>query len=346
MNKKDNSPEQDQQVAKPLFDVRKTAGRVLWTTIAAGIAVYLLSGIYVVKPEQQALVVRWGKLQPVAVLPGTHYHIPYPVEKVYYLKPSEVKSVVIMNENVVQEPLSEGEIEGEIEDEPEGEMGEKDSGLGVQFLTGDENIVHVALNVQFRIDDPAAYVFECVDPRTLVKCNCESALADTVARTRVDDLLTLGKHVVLERIKRISQKRLDSLNAGVRIIGVNFSSVAPPPEVSDAFKDVASALEDKERIIKEAYGDQTEAIYRAQGQAEKQVNEAMAYRQGKINRAKGETDRFLAVLDEYRQSGKSPSLIMRLYIESIEKVMKDAKKYLIDAPQANSKWPPQTQSHP
>jgi len=277
------------------------------------------------------LVVRCGKLLPTVVLPGTHYRLPYPVDEVYYFKPGEVKSVVISQSTLVGEAESEGEV---IEDEPEGEFYEPSPDIGAEFLTGDENIIHIALNVQYRISNPAQFVFRCARPEKLIESAAEMALADTVARTAVDDLLTSGKHLVLARVTERCQEKLESLKAGIQVIAVNFASVSPPAEVSDAFKDVASALEDKDRIINEARGDQKEAIHQARGTAQKQISEAMAYRKAKVNRAEGETKRFLAVLKEYRQSGQGEVSLARFYIEAMEEVMASVKKYLIDPPKS------------
>ena len=254
--------------------------------------------------------------------------MPWPIDKVYYIKPNEVKSVLISQAALY---AGEAEIEGEIpEDEPEGEQYAETPRLGAEFLTGDENIIHIALHVQYRISDPAKYVFRCANQAKLVRDASEMALADTLARTHVDEVLTTGKQVVLNRVKTLSQERLESLAAGVDIISVNFASVSPPADVSDAFKDVASALEDRDRIINEAEGDQQEAFHRARGKAQQQISEATADRDSKINRAKGETDRFLAVLAEYQQSGRSETSLTRLYLEAIEEVLPRTQKYIID----------------
>lgn len=301
---------------------------VVGLSALAAVTVYVLSGIYVVKPEQRALVVRCGKVIPGVVLPGTHYHVPYPIDKVYYLKPNEVKNVAITGTM----PFREGEA---VEDQAMRamlEMYEVAPNAGAEFLTGDENIIHVALNVQYRIGDPVQFVFRSPRPETLVRAAAEVALMNTVARTPIDDLLTSGKHLVLARVKQGCQNKLRSWDAGIEIISANFASVSPPAEVSDAFKDVASALEDKDRIINEAQGDRSEAIHRARGTAQKTISEALGYREGKVNRAKGDAARFLAVLDEYRQSGENDVSLTRFYIEAMEEVLSKTRKYFIDSP--------------
>ncbi|HIJ74776.1 MAG TPA: protease modulator HflK, partial [Candidatus Hydrogenedentes bacterium] len=185
-----------------------------------------------------------------------------------------------------------------------------------------------------RIGDPRQYVFCCRRPEMLVKCAAEQALTDTAVCTHVDDLLTSGKHLVLAQVKRQCQEKLRAWEVGIEIISANFASVYPPAAVSEAFKDVASALEDRDRIVNEARGDQSETIHRARGAAQKEISEATALSKAKVNRAQGETARFLAVLEEYRQSGKSEASITRLYIETMEEVLAEAEKYLIDPPRS------------
>ncbi|HOZ46669.1 MAG TPA: FtsH protease activity modulator HflK [Candidatus Hydrogenedentes bacterium] len=304
----------------------KAVRAVSGVSLLAAIIVYGLSGIYVVQPEEQALILRFGELLPVPALPGTHYRLPYPIDRVFYFKPNEVKSVAIEGGGIGSEAEVEGEI---IEDEAEGELVEAAAARGAEFLTGDENIIHVALNVQYRISDPARYLFLCADAPRLVRDAAEMALASTVAHTSVDDLLTSGKLVVLDRTRDLVQQKLDAFEAGVAVIGVNFTSVTPPAEVNDAFKDVASALEDRDRVVSEALGDQSETVYRARGSAQQKISEAQAYRESKINRASGEADRFLAVLAEYRQSGEPKVSLTRLRLEALEEVLSRGEKYLI-----------------
>lgn len=318
-----------EQPERTQLSAAKAIRAVVWFSVVAAIAVYLFSGIYVVKPEQNALVLRCGKQLPRAIPPGTHYHLPWPIDRVYYFEPNTVKNIVISQPAI----FSEAEIEGEvIEEEAEGEQYDGGRVMGAEFLTGDENIIHIALDVQYRIGDPSQFVFGTTSPEKLVKAAAEMALAATAAHTPVDDLLTSGKRFVLARVKEACQNQLHFLEAGIEVIGVNFASVFPPAEVSDAFKDVASALEDKDRIINEAVGDQNEALYRARGNAQKQMSEAEGYRESKVNRAKGETDRFLTVLTEYRESGESVVTLNRLHIEAMEEVLSRVKKYLIDPP--------------
>jgi membrane protease subunit HflK len=301
--------------------------RIAVSSLLVFLAVYLLSGIYVVKPEQQALIVRFGKLRPMVAMPGTHYRIPYPVDKVMYFKPSEVKSVVVGKPFYAEEAQPEPY-------EDAGYYGYYGEDLHREFLTGDENIIHITLNVQYRISDPAKYLFAASSPERLVTYASEAALAHAVARTGVDTLLTSGKQLVLAEVKRQAQALLDKLDGGVAITLANFADVSPPAGVVDAFKDVASALEDRDRAINEAMGDHYEAIALARGEAEKTLAEAMGQKTGTINRARGATDRLLATLVEYRLAENPEISLLRLYVEAMENILPAMKKYVIDAPVA------------
>ena len=289
-------------------------------SLLAFVCIYLLSGIYVVKPEQEALVTRFGELRLPPLPPGTHYRLPYPVDQVTYIKPNEVKSVTVGRPGM-------SEDEGEIEEYY------VDTGLGEEFMTGDENIIHITMNIQYKVGDPGAYakyLFNSVSPDLLVKLAAETALTDVVARTHVDDLMTSGKQWVLARIKDQAQKRIDRLDAGTVIIAANFASVSPPMEAVDAFKDVASALEDRDRFVNEATGEYNAAIPRARGEAEREKQEALALKESNINRAHGDADRFLATLHEFRSTEHTDISRLRLYIETMEEVMPRIKKYIVD----------------
>ena len=325
----DTQPENARRASRPGL-----VKMVIVPSILVFIIIYLLSGICIVKPEQVAIVTRFGKLRPAPLPPGTHYRLPYPIDKVTYIKPNEVKSVVVG-------PPSSPEDEGEIETyyiQP---------GLGSEFLTGDENIIHITLNVQYKVGDSAKYLFNTAPLRIhgsyatdqageLVRLAAEIALADVVAHTHVDDLITSGKQWVLNQVKERAQRQLDKFDAGALIISANFESVSPPAEVGDAFKDVASALEDCTRFVNEATGEYNAAIPRARGEAARQLQEALATKKASINRAQGDANRFLATLKEYRiareagEDGGADISLLRLYIETMEEVMPRMKKYIVD----------------
>ena len=302
--------------AKPLM--RGIRNAVLATVVALAV-IYVLSGIKVIKPEEQGLVLRFGRKTLVPLLPGTHFTLPYPVDRAYVYKPNEVKSLVV---GVSARPQPD--------DGPF--LPDSDAAVLPEFLTGDENIVHIELNVQYQIGDPAAYLFRSVATEALVAMACESALTGEVAKTRVDDILTSGRRFLLARVKGRAQERLDEMEAGVALMSMNIAKVVPPAAVAEAFKDVASALEDRDRYINEAQGKYNETIPMARGEAAQLTQEAFADKNGSISRATGETARFLKTLAELRQSGAPELAVHRLYMESMEKTLPGVRKYIVETP--------------
>lgn len=279
---------------------------------------YLLSGIRTIKADEQALVLRFGKIIEAPLLPGTHYTFPYPVDQVLLFKPNEVKSVAVGITSF--RPFPQGI-------QPASYTG---SNVGPEFLAGDENIIELEMNVQYQIKEPEQYLLGAVDADRLVVIASETALATEMARSRVDDIMTSGRQLMLAEVKKAAQQMLMDIHSGITIIAVNLSKVTPPARVADAFKDVASALEDKDRFINEANGQYSQVIPEARGEAMRITQEALADKNAAIKRAQGEADRFKATLAELRQS-KNPELsILRLYLENMETIMPNVRKYIID----------------
>ena len=301
------------QRARPHF-----AKAALFTVVVL-LLLYFFSGIRVIGPDEQALVLRLGKKMTLPLLPGTHYTLPYPIDRVYIHKPNEVKnvSVGLSDQFVHSAARGQGVSRG-------------GTNVGPEFLTGDENIIHLELNVQYQIGDPAAYHFRTIDTERLIVVACDNALTAEVASTHVDDILTSGRHVLSARVKASAQTELDHVGAGVSLISINLAKTIPPTHVAAAFKDVASALEDHDRLINEASGQYNEAIPEARGEAMRIVQEALADRNGKIKRAQGESARFLKTLQELEQTEHPELAILRLYLESMEQLMPKTRKYVID----------------
>lgn len=313
MSEAENSAGQEPLWAR----VRRHAMRAAALTVVVLLGIYVLSGVRIIKPNEQAVVLRCGKRLAAPLLPGTHYTFPYPIDRVHVFRPNEVKSVVVGGGKRLQQAARQSGA---------GMSG----GAGPEFLTGDENIIHLELNVQYQIGDPGAFLFRAVSAEDLIVIACESALATEVARTHVDDILTSGRHVLLAQVKKTAQETLARMNAGVSLISVNLAKATPPMQVADAFKDVASALEDQDRLINEANGEYNEAIPRTRGKANEIVQQALADRNGSIQRAQGEAARFLQTLTELRHAKNTELAVLRFYLEEMEKLMPGLRKYIID----------------
>ena len=276
-------------------------GKSKWIVLVIVLG-WLLSGIYIVNPDEQGVVLRFGKYVRT-VDAGPHYALPTPIEEVYKPKVTQVQRVEVGFRSVGQgRTFQQGANRA---------MPEESS-----MLTGDENIVNVQFSVQFQIKDPVEYLFNVENQPYVVKNAAEAAMREVIGNSLIDSVLTDGKLEIQTEATELLQEILDRYKVGVRVIAVQLQDVQPPKEVSDAFKDVASAREDKSRIINEAEAYQNEILPKARGQAAEVVNQAQAYKETRIRNAEGEAQRFLAVLKEYEQARDVTR--QRLYLEAME----------------------------
>jgi membrane protease subunit HflK len=268
---------------------------------------YLASGIYIVQPNEQGVIKRFGKFSRLDS-PGLHYHLPYPFESALTPSVTEVKRIEIGFRTV----------RGGYTEVPEESL----------MLTGDENIVSAESIVQYKIKDAADYLFNIIEPEQTVKNAAEAALRQVIGERKIDDALTEGKYEIQEETKLLIQELLDSYQSGILVTAVQLQDVNPPTEVSAAFKDVASAKEDKSKFINQAQGYRNDIIPNARGEAAKIVKEAEGYKVERIRKAEGDVAKFNQVLIEY-QNGKDVTKY-RLYIETMESILPKMKKYIME----------------
>jgi membrane protease subunit HflK len=290
-----------------LPQVRRLARYILM----AAIAMYLLSGIYVVQPDERGVVLRLGRVVRDDVPPGIHYRLPWPIDSVERPQVTSIKRMSVGYKIVDQ-------LRG-LAPEPR----------ETQFVTGDENIIEVQLLIQYVIKDPADFLYAVEEPHWLVRKAGESVLTQKIALLGVDELLTTAKIEVAQSVKKRAQELLDDYSAGVEIVAAHLQEVNPPREVADAFRDVASAREDRSRIIQEASGYANRVVPMARGEAQRLITAAEGYRTEKISTAEGESDRFRATVAEYWRSPTAAR--QRLYLEVMEEVLGRVRKYVVDA---------------
>ncbi len=271
---------------------------------------YLASGLYLVAPEQQAVVTRFGRVVSNGVGPGLHYHWPWPVESIVKLKVLETKRLTIGVEL------------------PDQLLG-RSAATPLQFLTGDQNIIAIVVAVQYGIKDAGAYLFRAQDATRVVETAVTSAFAQTIAVEPVDNVLTTGKIAVQNATLARARELLDAYGSGVHLSSINIESVTPPAEVADAFREVASARADRDRIINEAHGYANDALAKAAGAAGKLKSEAEGYHEQRINEAQGEAARFNKLLTAAGQARDLTA--QRLYLEAMEEVLPRMKKVVIDS---------------
>ncbi len=274
------------------------------------IALYLASGIFIVAPEEQGVVRRFGKFVRIES-PGLNYHLPYPIETVVTPAVTRVKRVEIGFRTIaVGQPTRYRQIPAE-----------------ALMLTGDENIVSAEAIVQYKIKDPVSYLFNIILPEETVRNAAEAALRQVIGEREIDEALTIGKYEIQEETKKLLQTLLDSYKAGILIVAVQLQDVNPPKEVQDAFKDVASAKEDKSKYINQAQGYKNDLIPKARGEAVKMTKEAEGYKIERIKKAEGDVAKFNNILTEYKK-GESITQA-RLYLEAMEEILPNMNKIIV-----------------
>ena len=192
---------------------------------AAIIAVWLISCVYLVAPEQQAVVTRFGAIVNPRVMPGIHLSFPWPIDQVSKLKVQQLQRLV---------------VGGDI---PDSVLG-RTQPLQSQWITGDQNIINMRVVVQYSVSVPSDYLFQSQDVARAVGAAVESEMARRIATRNVDAVLTTEKAAIQEEVRAASQKRINDYRSGVLLSTINIESVTPPPEAADSFRDVASARAD------------------------------------------------------------------------------------------------------
>ncbi|MBI1899228.1 MAG: FtsH protease activity modulator HflK [Acidobacteria bacterium] len=286
------------------------AGATQRRRVMIGVAVvWLLSGLYIVRADQQAVVTRFGRVVEPRVMPGIHLALPWPLERVTKLKVQQLQRLV---------------IGGAVGDGVTG----RSEPLISQFLTGDQNLFHMRVVVQYSVGVPADYLFQSENVTRVVQDLVESELARRLALRGVDAVLTTEKAAIQEEVRAAAQKLLNDYRSGVLLASVNIESAAPPPEAADAFRDVASARADSARIVDEAHGYANTIVPRARGEAQQMLEVSHAYRQRKINEAEGDAARFTQVAVEYAKASQVNG--RRLYAETMEQVLPKIRKLIVD----------------
>ncbi len=275
------------------------------------LALWALSGIFIISPDEMGVVKRFGEMVRT-VQPGPHWHIPFPVESVLKPKVTKVHRVEVGFRTVDPGPPAQyREVPAE-----------------ALMLTGDANIVALEFIVQYRIKDPVPYLFNIRDQEKTIKDAAEAAIREVVGKNKIDEVLTEGKFQIQQDTMTLLQGILDRYEVGIMVDAVQLQDVLPPEPVIAAFKDVASAKEDKEKIENQSLGYRNDILPKAKGMAQEIINEAQAYREAKINEAKGDASRFLQVLAEYKKAKDVTRT--RIYLETLEEILPQMEKVLLD----------------
>ena len=291
-----------------------SGGKPIGLILLILVFVWLASGLYRVLPDEQGVVIRFGKFIKTTQ-PGLNYHIPFPVEAVETPKVTKVNRIDIGFRSERDSGFSSG---GGVADVPQESL----------MLTGDENIVNIDFSVFWVIKDAGKFLFKIQDPEGTVKAAAETAMREVIAKSKIQPILTEGRSVIEVETQEIIQSILDDYESGIQITQVQTQKADPPDQVINAFRDVQAARADMERSKNEAEAYANDVIPRARGEAAKILQAAEAYKNQVVAKAEGEASRFVSIYNEYAKAKEVTQ--ERMYLETMEKVLADIEKVIIE----------------
>ena len=269
------------------------------------LAVWLLSGFYIVDEGRRGVVLRLGKYLETT-MPGPRWHIPYPIESVEVVNVAQVRTVEVGYRGNTKNKQPQEAL----------------------MLTDDENIVDVQFAIQYTLKSPEDYLFNNRNPDDNVLQAAETAIREVVGKSKMDFVLSQGRSEVAARVKKLMQEILDRYKTGINVTTVNLQNVQAPEQVLAAFEDVVRAQQDRERFKNEGQAYANDVVPKARGVAARLIEEANGYRQSVISTAQGDASRFRQVLTEYE---KAPQVTReRIYLDTMQQVLSATSKVVVD----------------
>ena len=272
------------------------------------VLLWLSTGIYKINANEEAVVLYFGKFYKVQES-GLNFAIPYPIGKV----------IKIATKTINKEEFGFRTEKKDIVNKDSESL----------MLTGDENIVDIDFEVQWKINDIKKYIFSLYNPTSTIRMTSESIMREIIATRPINDVLANKKLEIEIQAKKMMQENLDAYNSGIEIVLVQLLRVDPPEQVINAFRDVQTARADKERKINEAETYKNDLLPQTRGKAEGIIKEAEAYKEVIISQKIGEVERFLKVYSNYKENRELNK--KRIYLETMHDVMKDVNKTIINS---------------
>ncbi|MFS1538595.1 MAG: FtsH protease activity modulator HflK [Candidatus Phlomobacter fragariae] len=267
-------------------------GRFIAFIIAALVIIWAASGFYTIKESDRGVVFRFGKYS-YTVEPGLNW------------KQNFIEKVIPVNVETVREQATNG-----------------------MMLTSDENVIQVEMNVQYRVTDPAQYLFNVTNPDNGLRQATDSAVRGIIGQSAMEQVLTTKRAFIRDETQKELENTIKPYNMGITILDVNFQVARPPEAVKAAFDDVIAAREEEQKTIREAQAYRNEVLPLAKGNAQKLIEEATAYKSSVVFKAEGEVASFAKILPEYRAA---PQITReRLYIEAMERVLSNTRKVIVN----------------
>ena len=282
-----------------------------WLGISAAAVVVAIvgSGLYTVRPAEVAIITRLGSPLSPPRRSGLHWRWPF-IDRVLRLEVTRTYTLPI----------------GFRPTDRAGDAGTQSDESG--WLTGDTNSLSVQLTLQYQIVDPRAFLLGSADPASAVRRGTEAAVTASLGSLPVDDILTTGRVIFLDQVRRRTQAFLLESGAGIQIVSVSLRSIEPPEAVRAAFKDVQNARSDRERFINEATGYANETLPRSRAEANAVLQKAASDRVRRVESALGDTHRFAALA---REGARNPSLLReRVYLETMQRILPRTRLVIVD----------------
>lgn len=303
----------------------KTTGIGVGVILGAVLLIWLATGFYIVQEGQQAVVTRFGKFKGAdtggITGAGVNWRLPYPFEAHETVQVSQLRSVEVGRNKVVQSAPAQG-------------AGAATPSLrDSSMLTQDENIVDVRFVVQYRLKSSSDYIFNNRDPDEAVILAAESAVREVVGKGTMNTVLNEKREAIAGDIVKSIQMQLDAYKTGILISSVNIQNVQPPEQVQAAFDDALKAGQDGDRAKNEGQAYANDVIPRAEGAAARLREEAEGYKARVVSQAEGDASRFKAILPEYQ---RAPQVMRdRLYTDTMQQIYSNVTKVLVDSKQGS-----------
>lgn len=302
--------------------------RIAGLVLAGFVLIWVASGLYRVDSNEVGVVLRFGQYTGRLAEPGLNYHLPYPIEQVIIPSVTSINKVEIGFRGNAAENPNIRVAKSSFDSMTMGSgLPQNREGL---MLTADRNIVDIDFEVQWKIDEaaPEKFLFNMRDPELSIKSVAEAAMREVIGRNKLDDILTTAQSKIAEDTKTIMQQIFNEYDAGVQIVAVNLSRPDVPQPVIDEFQDVKRAEQNKETAESVAEGYRNELLPKAKGEAAQMEQDALAYKAKVIADAEGDVARYNSIYKEYLQAKDVTK--RRMYLETMEAVMKDMPKMIID----------------
>lgn len=302
----------------------KEAGYIAGAVIGVLLVLWFLSGLFVVNPAEEAVILRLGKYTET-LQPGLHWFARF-IETKYMVDVQKIYSFSLQGDFLTKSS-DQNDLPGQV---IQLDSSKKTPGAPDQS----KNLVNVELNVQYRISNPQAYLFNLVNPDDTIQQVTSGALSDIIGTMKLDDALTTGREFLSSAVKDRAIEVLKNYNSGLEVLAVTLRKVQAPDQVRAAFNDVNRADQDRSTYIQQAQAYASKVVPIAQGNAARTMADATGYQQQVVLQAQANVARYQAVLKVY---SASPEVTReRMYIDTLQSVLQNTTKILVDVNASNN----------